>query len=41
MKQVTLCHIPEVIDIHSHLHENLKTYTGYSRFRFAALCWAL
>jgi hypothetical protein len=36
MNQVTRCHIPEVIDIHSHHHENLKTYTGYSRLRFAA-----
>jgi hypothetical protein len=38
--QVTRCHISEVIDIDSHLHENLKTYTGYSQFWFAALCLA-
>jgi hypothetical protein len=40
MNQVTRCHIPEVIDIHSHLHENLKTYTGYCGFQFAAFCLA-
>ena len=38
MNQITRCHIPEVTDIHSHLHENLKTFTAYSGFRFAALC---
>jgi len=36
--QVTRCHVPKVNDIRSRLHENLKIYTGYSRFRFAALC---
>jgi len=38
--QVTRCHVPEVTDIHSRLHENFKTYTGYSLLRFAALCLA-
>jgi len=38
MNQDTRCHIPDVTDIHSHLYENLKTYTGYSRFWSGAFC---